>query len=134
VQLPHWILNSPAYGSLTPAARAVHVELIRRYRGSNNGSIALSARDAAKRCRINKDTASRTFQELIEKGFIVCASPGGFSRKVPHAAEWRLTHHKCDKTGDLPAKTFMRWTGEKQKAVPKQGQPGPKGRPAQQTK
>jgi hypothetical protein len=130
-QLPHWMLDSPAYGSLTPAARAVHVTLIRRYSGFNNGTIALSARDAARLCKINKDTAGRSFKELIEEGFIEAVTPGGFSRKDPHATEWRLTHQRCDKTGELPSKAFMRRRDEKQNAVPKQGQLGPKPRPEQ---
>ena len=61
VMLTHFMLNSPAWGELTPAARAVYVELSRRYNGRNNGWLALSARDAADRCRVNKDTATRAF-------------------------------------------------------------------------
>jgi hypothetical protein len=99
--------------------------------GFNNGTIALSARDAARLCKINKDTAGRSFKELIEEGFIEAVTPGGFSRKDPHATEWRLTHQRCDKTGELPSKAFMRRRDEKQNAVPKQGQLGPKPRPEQ---
>jgi hypothetical protein len=104
------MLSTPAWRSLTPAARAVYVVLAERYNGQNNGSLALSARDAARLCNINKDTAGRAFRELIDHGFIECVTPGGFSRKVRHATEWRLTVHRCDVRDELPTKDFMRWS------------------------
>jgi hypothetical protein len=128
VYLPHWMLKSVAYRSLTAQARAIHVELIMIYNSRNNGSLALSARDAATRCNINKDTAGRAFKELIEKGFVECVTPGGFSRKDPHATEWRLTHLLCNKTGGVPTKPFMRWSAENQNSVRNEGQSGPKSR------
>jgi hypothetical protein len=44
---------------------------------------------------------------------------GAFSRKSPHASEWRLTFNTCDVTGKLASKAFMRWGREKQNAVSK---------------
>ena len=109
VKLPLFMLNSPAWLDLTPAARAAYVELTGRYNGRNNGLIALSVRDAAERCRVNKDTAAKAMTSLQEHGFVECVTPGGFSRKVRHAAEWRLTIERCDKTGALSTKAFMKW-------------------------
>ena len=118
VRLHHWLLNSPAYLSLSPAARAVHVEIFRLYNGANNGRLALSVRVAASRCRIARNTASRALAELQDRGFIECVTPGAFSLKSRHAAEWRLTHHKCDASGQLPSSPFMRWRPpEKQNTV-----------------
>ena len=104
------MLRTAAWCALTAAARAVYLELAARYNGRNNGALALSARDAARRCNINKDTACRAFHELAEHGFIECVTPGGFSRKVRHATEWRLTQYRCDVTGTLPSKAFAKWT------------------------
>jgi hypothetical protein len=109
VQLPYFMLSSAAWGSLTPAARCVWISLCRRYKGHNNGWLALSVRDAAAENRINKGTASAAFKALEGRGFIECVVPGGFSRKTPHATEWRLTHVRCDRTGTPPEKGFMRW-------------------------
>lgn len=109
VMLTWFMLESPAWRALTPAARATYIELAKLYNGRNNGWLALSVRDAAERCRINKDTAGRALASLQHVGFIECVTPGGFSRKVRHATEWRLTAERCDKSGALPAKTFMRW-------------------------
>jgi hypothetical protein len=109
VRLDSFMMESAAWRSLTPAERAVYVEVRRRFNGVNNGWIALSVRDAADRCNINKDTARKALATLQAKGFIECVTPGGFTRKVRHATEWRLLDERCDKTGTLPSKAFMRW-------------------------
>lgn len=109
VQLHHYLLNSPAWKWLTPAARAVYVEVATLFDGTNNGFLALSVRDAGERCRINKDTAGRAFKELVAADFLEAAAVGGFSYKVRHASEWRMTSHKCDRTGSLATKAFLKW-------------------------
>jgi hypothetical protein len=119
VRLYGWLLNSPAYLSLSCPARALLVELTRLYNGRNNGQIGLSIRRAAERCNIARGTAQRALVELQERGFIDCMTKGAFSRKAPHASEWRLTFHTCDVTGELPSKRFMSWGREKQNAVSK---------------
>ena len=120
LKLTWFMLESPAWRSLTPAERAVYIELAKLYNGRNNGWLALSVRDAAERCRINKDTAAKALAALQTAGFIECVTPGGFTRKVRHATEWRLTIHPCDVTGELPTKDFTRWMPEIQNTVPPQ--------------
>jgi len=111
-QLHHFMLNSAAWRALKPAERAVYIEVLAIYDGKNNGRIALGVRDAADRCNINKDTASKCFKRLEELGFIELAQPGGFSLKLRHAAEWRLTQFQCDRTGAFASKGFMSWRPE----------------------
>ena len=65
-----------AYLSLSCPARAVLVEIVRCYDGFNNGRIGLSVRKAAERCRIAPGTAKRAFEELQDRGFIVCVTKG----------------------------------------------------------
>ena len=121
VQLFHWMLNSPAWKDLDANARAIYVELTRRYNGSNNGRIAYSARQAAADLKISKDTAARAFRSLEDHGFIVCEQRGAFHWKVRHASEYRLTVYESDvaKTfaDKLATKEFMRWP-EIQNSVP----------------
>lgn len=119
VRLYRWMLDSPAYLSLSCAARAVLIEIARGHDGMNNGRLGLSVRRASERCNIARGTAQRTFLELQERGFIDCMTKGAFSRKVLHATEWRLTWWPCDVTGELPSKKFMSWGREKQNAVSK---------------
>ncbi|MGO4841263.1 hypothetical protein AB4144_54305, partial [Rhizobiaceae sp. 2RAB30] len=51
----------------------------------------------------------RAIARLVAMGFVEVTERGAFSRKIRHAAEYRLTEHKCDRTGQLPSKAFMRW-------------------------
>src|SRR5258708_16712574 len=90
VRLTHFMTGTAAWLSLTPAQRAVYLEVARVFNGRNNGWLAVSVRGLADRCNINKDTAAKALKILAERGFIVCATPGGFSRKTRHATEWRL--------------------------------------------
>jgi hypothetical protein len=114
VRLPHYLLLSQAWRSLSPVARSVFVELMLIYNGSNNGRLALSARAAAERVGCSKNTAARAFTELRHKGFIDLCSQGHFDRKTPHAAEYRLTMHPCQRTGEPASKAFMRWRPPRQ--------------------
>jgi hypothetical protein len=109
VRIHAWVMRTTAWQSLTPKARVVLVEIAARYFGTNNGRIALSVRDAAEACNINKDTAGKAFQELIAKGFLVCKTPGGFTLKMRHATEWLWTEHRDDVSLALPLKTFVHW-------------------------
>jgi hypothetical protein len=102
------MLNSSAWARLSTAERAVYIEIARVYDGKNNGQLGLSARMAAKRCRISKDTASRAFKTLEKGRFIEIRTRGAFSRKCRHATEYRLMEHRCDVTGDLPQRDFLK--------------------------
>lgn len=111
VRLYRWLLDSPAYLSLSCPARAVLVEIARSYDGYNNGRIGLSVRVASGRCNIARGTAARSFEELQDRGFIECMTRGGFNRKTRHASEWRLTFWPCN--DQLPTKEFMSWGRQK---------------------
>jgi hypothetical protein len=117
VSLPHHMLRSPAWRSLSPVSRCIFLELAAIYNGGNNGFIALSTRDAAKHVCCSKDTAARALVELTVKGFIVCCSRGHFDRKSPHASEYRLTLHSCNRSGEKASKAFMRWQPDQAKSV-----------------
>lgn len=108
LMLENYVFDSVAFRTMKVGPRALLLELIRRYNGSNNGSIALGVRTAAKVLDVSKDTASKYFGVLVERGFIAAARPGGFNMKDPQSrrsTEWRLTWIK---TSCMPAtKDFM---------------------------
>ena len=99
VRLDHDLIMSPAWEGLSTQARAVLIQVAKRYNGRNNGTLGASVRDMATECRINKNTASKALGELIDAGFLELAQAGSFSFKKRHAAEYRLTWEKCDMTG-----------------------------------
>jgi hypothetical protein len=123
------MLKSAAWRSLSPVARSIFIEVAAIYNGSNNGRLALSVRDAAERVCCSKTTAARAFAELTQTGFIDLCSRGHFDRKTPHAAEYRLTMHPCDRSGQRASKAFMSWRPDEPKSVagPSDGTAGPSG-------
>lgn len=94
-RLDHKLLESGAYRSLSPNARALLVEFVMLDNGANNGSFWLSVRDAADRIGLVDLTAtSRAFDELREMGFIRLTKDAHFSVKASEtsrARAWRLT-------------------------------------------
>jgi hypothetical protein len=112
LKLDHWFLHTAAWRSLSPAPRAVYVELAQRYNGLNNGEISMSVREVAELVHIAKDTATKAFHELEEKGFIRRAVCGSFNWKLRHATTWILTAHPL---GETPAtKEFARWSPQQE--------------------
>lgn len=109
VALERYLLASLAWRSLSPVARCALIELLMKYNGINNGRLAMSANNLANLLSISRATAGRALQQLIDVGFIETTRPSGFSCKLKIAAEYRVTFHRCDATGNLPMKQFMRW-------------------------
>src|SRR5689334_6113791 len=104
VQLFHWEMDSDAYKHLTGNARAIYLEIKRRYNGSNNGFIVYSVRQAADDLKIGKSSAARHITELQTHGFIVAEQRGAFHWKIDlsgerhrPATEWRLTAYHSDR-------------------------------------
>lgn len=94
-RLDHRLLNSPAYRSLSTAARALLVDLTMLDNGQNNGSIYLGVRDAAGRLGMADLNAVRSaFDELQELGFIEMTMDASFHVKAAEKSRarcWRLT-------------------------------------------
>jgi Helix-turn-helix domain len=137
VPLFKYMLDCPAWLSLSPAARAAYVQLARRYDGCNNGMLALSVRTLAEELGCSKNTAGRLLTELEDAGFIETVMLGRFARQNRKASEYRLTIERCDVTGALPSKKFMATATTKQRplshhkynTVRPGGQSGPKSSP-----
>jgi hypothetical protein len=140
VRLAFYLIDSPAWRDLDPTARALYVELKRRFNGKNNGSIGYGIRQAADNLRVGKSTAARAFQSLKEHGFIIPALEGTFNRKSRHSSEWLLTEYPADididdpttglriKAYDLARKDFARWhivANSSQQTGPVAGLTGP---------
>ncbi|MAN77640.1 MAG: hypothetical protein CML24_10710 [Rhizobiales bacterium] len=70
--------------------------------------IALGARGAAELMGMSRSTASRSFVELQEHGFIAVAEGYSFHQKR-RVNEWRLTELKCDRTGAIPSHDYRNW-------------------------
>lgn len=120
LKLDHWFLQTAAWKSLQPAPRVLYIEIAQRYNGQNNGEISMSVREAAELVHIAKDTATKAFHELEEKGFIRRAVCGSFNWKLRHATTWILTAYPVGETS--ATKEFARWSpNQKSESGPNSG-------------
>lgn len=112
VMLEHYLLDTPAWRHLSANARAVYLDLKRRYNGQNNGLISYSAREAGDALAgRHHSTGARALLELQEHGFIAVTEDSSFNRKTKEAREYRLTEARDDRPGleAPPTKEFVRW-------------------------
>ena len=70
VALPHYIMDTMAWGRLSVTARAAWLEFVRVHNGANNGRIAMSERTLAERLGVSKTTSRRAIKDLLTFGFI----------------------------------------------------------------
>lgn len=97
VQLPHALIAEWARLGVSCGARALHVELIRRFNGSNNGRVYLPSREAAEALGVSRNTVGGYTRELVACGFIVETRGAALGVEGKgRAAEWRLTHLRCE--------------------------------------
>src|SRR5260370_7703965 len=77
VRIMEFMLASGAWQSLDPVARALYVEMARRYRGpnSNNAKIPYSVREAAVALKVSRNTSNRPFHHLEKRAFILPHNP-----------------------------------------------------------
>lgn len=117
IRIYHRQMQSEAWLSLSGSAVKVLLALASLENGDNNGEFFLSVRTGAKLTGLGKDAVNRALQELQEKGFIYCATPGGFSRKTPHATCWGLTWVAGPKGGEhrAPSHAYDKWRPEKKR-------------------
>lgn len=113
IMIDGYVKRSAAWQALTPVERAAYIEVKWKYDGLNNGRIGLGCRELADELNMGKDTAVRALDGLVEKGFTAKAKASAFNVKNRAVTEWRLTEYRCDVTGELPTKDFMRWGKEK---------------------
>lgn len=112
--LPYSMTGSLAWYSLKSSAVKVYIELLRRYNGLNNGMLILSYGAAAKLLGMSKSTVKAAFDELRDKGFIVCTRQGSWFERL--AATWRLTHRADDSpNGGLSTNDWRIWSNEQTK-------------------
>jgi hypothetical protein len=107
VALPHFMLGSPAWLTMSPNAKALLIDVWRRHNGVNNGEISYSVREAAA-IGLGRSAAARAFRELVGRGFLRVSRDSCFAYKMKKARTWVLT---AERINDEPStRDFMRWT------------------------
>jgi hypothetical protein len=105
------MMRTEAWQDLSGTEAKLYLEMVRKYRGNNNGAIVFGRREAEHRLRIGSHRAHDAFVGLERRGFIAPVVKGSFNRKLK-ATEWRLTEYDCDVTGEVATMDYARWRPE----------------------
>jgi len=127
VRMFHWMMETPAWRSLSGWAVAAYLDLAANYNGNNNGELFLSGRKFAEGRNCSRQTATRALAELVDKGFIEITRDSGFNMKdrKRQARQYRLTVFFCDLTKSSASRAFAKWKpGEKHFTASQVGQHG----------
>jgi hypothetical protein len=132
VRMYRWMLDSPAYLSLTCPARAVLIEIARGHDGMNNGRLGLSIRRASERCniargdcaaRICRTTGARLHRLHDERS----VQPKGTARHrmashlVDLRCNWRTAQQKVHELGPRKTKRGIKISRRGIKSEPPRG-------------
>jgi hypothetical protein len=104
IQLFRSVKRSQAYHNLGLPSRCALIEMLHRYTGINNGMIRLGVRELAAELKCSQATATRALRELDDSGLATQTLVGVWRGR--RATEWRVSFYRCDKTGDLPNKSW----------------------------
>jgi hypothetical protein len=108
VRLLHRHTDTDAWRQLSVGARALFIELKKKYTGRQE-AVFLSARDAAELLNVNKDTVAHWYRELEHYGFIVQVRPARVAAGKGQAPHYRLTDEPYQ--GRKPTENFSLWEG-----------------------
>ena len=115
IQLPYWLMETPAFLALKPNAKCVLLFMVKRFDGANNGRIAFGVRSGCyvpkagtsellnKPFGVPRSAIGRCLTELEAAGFIRCTREATFDQKR-RTREWRLTWLECG--NQAPTKDF----------------------------
>lgn len=101
-KLPHAVMDSPSYGSLSGSAVKLLNDLGRQYRGHNNGDLSAAWKVLRGRGWKSRDTLARALSELLELGLIEKTRQGGLHLCSLYALTWYAID-ECDGKLDVPA-------------------------------
>jgi hypothetical protein len=104
-------LDTAAFQSLDCVARALMIELDRRFDGQNNGQVELPIKVAARRLHVGKDAITAAFRTLEARRFLIRRVTGKFAPGARTAAKWELTW-RWRPEGQEPSRSFREWRPE----------------------
>jgi hypothetical protein len=94
--IPHAVMDSEDFRALSGGALKILLGLLRQYRGSNNGDLSATFKDASAWGIGSKATLARALDELQERGMIVRTREGKFIKPGGHCALYAVTWHQID--------------------------------------
>jgi hypothetical protein len=111
--IPHSLMDTPAYISLSPGAVKLFLDLLRQFNGRNNGCI-VAVHSQLKQRGWAESSMHKALSELIRKGFLVRNFQGGLGPAGKKPSRYRFTFlpaeapdFDCPWTG--PSNEFRAW-------------------------
>lgn len=134
------MMKSPAWLDLSGNAVKLLLHLMMLSEGNNgwghkdqSGELYLSEREAALAIGVSRNTASRTFGELVEHGFLRAVRIGHFKVKLKIATVWRLTFQPYPRSHQAPTNEWRTWRPEQNLRAQKFNGSGAKTGPHSET-
>lgn len=100
--LPHTLLDSPQWASLSVFTRILILDIAAQYRGTNNGDLSAAWSIMQKRGWKSRDTLGRALKEALDRGFIELTRQGGRNRPNLYALTW-LRIDECGGKLEVPS-------------------------------
>jgi hypothetical protein len=89
--LPHAVIQSDAFESLSGNSIKLLVQIASQYKGRNNGQLTASFGVLKEKGWKSKTTLARCIQELIDAGFIVKTRQGSYPKTLSlYAITWQV--------------------------------------------
>ncbi len=104
VKVPHRMLNSDRYKSLSSKGVKLLMDIFAQFNGKNNGDFSIAWKLMKERGWKSKQTLHAAKDELIEKELIVLTRQGGKHQCSLFAVSW-LAIHECNGKLDAPPTT-----------------------------
>lgn len=90
VGIPHWVMNDPAFRSLSHRARALLFDVMLQYNGRNNGSLVICEKAMRPLGWMSKDGLTKAKRELVDGYLLVVTRVGARpNRAAWYAMSWR---------------------------------------------
>lgn len=116
--VPHMVILSDAFRSMTANSQKLWLNLMMQYNGYNNGKIA-AVHSQLQNYGWAPKSLERSLRELENKGFIEKTRQGGFGLGGKYCSYYRFTHLATDEISELdlrkgpPTCDFRSWTPDK---------------------
>ena len=96
VSLPHAVIDTDDYKSLSGSAMKVLICLLRQYNGRNNGDLSASFTQAKEWGLNSRTTLAKVLRELQESNLLICTREGRFTNPGSCCALYAVTWQPID--------------------------------------
>lgn len=105
--IPHAVLDSQAFLSLTTAAVKLLLDLIRQFDGKNNGNLAITYSQMQHRGWKSTSTLSRAKDQLLQHGLIEKTRQGGLAQGRKICSLFAITWLPVDRIEDRKGRHIL---------------------------